>query len=120
MFVICPGHKAPVLGSTQLGSGAARVTYEPYLARSARMNAGETPETIVCCKSTDHQSNAKEALLVGSSTMPSVRLVEVSGWRAAFPPIVIGNCVTQSFELLVVLQRAGSFRPGAVTPMTCG
>ena len=78
------------------------------------------PEMMVSFKSIAHQSTANEVLFVGSNTMPSVRLVEVSGWRAVFPPTVIGNCVRQSFELPVVGQRAGSFRPGAVTPMTCG
>src|SRR5882672_6235770 len=101
MFVICPGQPG------QVRSGAARVTYELYLPRSARIAAGEMPEMIVSFKLTCHQSSAKEALVIGSNTMPSVLLVEVSGLRAVFPPIVIGNWVTQSFGSLVVGQRAG-------------
>src|SRR5437879_9235957 len=84
------------------------------------MADGETPEMIVSFKLTCHQSSAKEALFIGSNTMPSVLLVEISGLSAVFPPSVIGNWVTQSFKLLVVAQRFVSFRPGAVTPGTFG
>src|SRR5258708_37893944 len=69
MFVICPGQPGHV------GSGAARVMYEPYLAWSARMASGEMPEMIVSFKSIDHQSSAREALTTGSHTTPSRRVV---------------------------------------------
>jgi len=79
MFMICPGK----LGNA--ASGAARVMYEAYLTWSARIAAGETPETIVSFKLTCHQSIAKDALFIGSNTTPSVVLVETSGLRAVFP-----------------------------------
>src|SRR5260370_16244692 len=90
MFVITPGQ--PVHD----GSGAARVTNPPNLVGSLSMTCGAMPEMIVCFRLTCHQSSAKEVLLVGSNTTPSVLLVEVSGWSAVFPPSVIGNWVAQS------------------------
>src|SRR6266853_3044327 len=114
MFVTCPGQPTQVL------SGAARVTSDPYRAGSLSMACGEMPKMIVFFKLTCHQSSAKEALLIGSNTMPSVLLVEVSGLRSGLPPTVIGNWVWQSFTLPVVLQRAGSLTPFADTPLVCG
>src|SRR5258706_9663417 len=102
MFVICPGQG--VQGPDV--SGAARVTYEPYLPRSARIAAGEMPEMIVSFKLTCHQSTAKEALFIGSNTTAGGVLVEISGLRGGFSPIVVGEWVTQSFVFFVIFQHA--------------
>src|SRR5205814_8878670 len=90
MFVIRPRQPG------QLGSGAPRVTSDPYLTGSASMASGAMPKMIVFCKLTCHQSTERDALITGSNTTPSVLLVEVSGLRSGLPPTVIGNWVPQS------------------------
>src|SRR5258708_39127468 len=90
MFVIRPGQPG------QLGSGAPRVTSDPYLTGSASMASGAMPKMIVFFRLTCHQSSEKEALVIGSNTMPSVLLVEVSGLRSGLPATVIGKSVPQA------------------------
>src|SRR5258708_28878413 len=108
MFVIGPGQPG------QLGSGAPRVTSDPYLTGSASMASGAMPKMIVFFRLTCHQSSEKEALFIGSNTMPSVLLVEVSGLRSGLPPTVIGNWGPQSRGSWFVSLGAG--RPGGFPP----
>src|SRR5882724_2468668 len=88
---IGPGKPSP--------NGAPRVISEPYFVVSDRMIAAGMPLLIVFVSWIQNQSNAIETLFVGSSRMPPVRFLDFSGLRLALPPLVIGNCVTQSSPL---------------------
>src|SRR5581483_3120689 len=89
----------------QAASGAPRVTRNTNRAGSARRAAGVTPKTMVLRTSTDQKSTPTEMFVVGSKTMPTVRLSDSSGLRAVLPPSVIGNCVLQSIGLGVVVGQ---------------
>src|SRR5258708_10064414 len=108
MFVIRPGQPG------QLGSGAPRVTSDPYLTGSASMASGAMPKMIVFFRLTCHQSSEKEALVIGSKTMPGVLFVEVFGLRSGLPPTGIGDWVPPSRGSSFVSLVAG--RPGGLPP----
>src|SRR6266851_7381459 len=113
MLTIGPGqpvHVAPL-------PAGPRVTSDPYLTGSASMASGAMPKMIVFFRLTCHQSSEKEALVIGSNTMPSVLLVEVSGLRSGLPPTVIGNWVPQSRGSWFVSLGAGR---AVGLPQRCG
>src|SRR5665213_4140972 len=62
-----------------------------------------------------------DTLLTGSSTVPSVKFFDFSGFRVDRPPLVTANCVAQSLTPSpVVGQRNGSLAPCGVTLCVCG
>ena len=65
-------------------------------------------------------STASDVVLLGASTMPSVALVDFSGFRFASPPLITLNCVEQSVRLPVTGQRIGSLVPAGVTLLVSG
>src|SRR5258708_9434032 len=101
MFVIRPGQPG------QLGSGAPRVTSDPYLTGSASMASGAMPKMIVFFRLTCHQSSEKEALVIGSNTHPRALLVEVSGVSSGLPPTVIRHWGPHAPRVMVVALGAG-------------
>src|SRR5262247_483472 len=79
-----------------------------------------TPLTMVSLRLILKASSASDVLLVGASTMPSVALVDVSGFRSGLPPLIVVNCVEQSVRLPVTGQRIGTLVPAGVTSLVTG